>query len=112
MCANTERTSKKYEQQPGTGPAPRTLTDGELSRFLSVQQFGALSFVGRSADPHLSTALHPWNPVERVVRIFASAHRLTVRRPRNAPQAALQAQRPDISRRLHSSNRSGRTGTW
>ncbi|WP_327242375.1 hypothetical protein [Streptomyces sp. NBC_01320] len=97
MCANTERTSKKDEQQPGIGPRPRTFTDDELSRFLSVQQFGALSFVGRSSDPHLSTALYPWNPDEHVVRISATTHRLTVCRPRNAPQAALQAQRPDIS---------------
>ncbi|GAA3485739.1 hypothetical protein [Streptomyces yanii] len=62
-----------------------------------MQQFGALSFVGRSGDPHLSTALYPWNPDEHIVRISTTAHRLTVRRPRNAPQAALQAQRPDSS---------------
>jgi hypothetical protein len=97
MSANTEQTSTKDEQRPGTVPAPRTLTDDELSRLLSVRQFGARSFVGRTGDPHLSTALYPWNPDERAARISATAHRLAVRRLRNTPQAALQAQRPDIS---------------
>ncbi|MGW3658162.1 pyridoxamine 5'-phosphate oxidase family protein [Streptomyces sp. NPDC005151] len=96
MSANTEQTSKKDEQQPGTGPAPRTLTDDELSRLLSNQQFGVLSFVGRSGHPHLSTVLYRWNLDERVVRISATADRLKVRRLRNAPQAALHVQGPDI----------------
>lgn len=78
MNANTEEPAKD-EQQPGAGPAPRVLTDDELSRLLSDQQFGVLSFVRRSGHPHLSTVLYDWHPVERVLRISATADRLKVR---------------------------------
>ncbi|WP_329157844.1 TIGR03618 family F420-dependent PPOX class oxidoreductase [Streptomyces sp. NBC_01717] len=95
MNANTEEPAKD-EQQPGAGPAPRVLTDDELSRLLSDQQFGVLSFVRRSGHPHLSTVLYDWHPVERVLRISATADRLKVRRLRNAPRAALHVQGPDV----------------
>ncbi|MET8329863.1 TIGR03618 family F420-dependent PPOX class oxidoreductase [Streptomyces sp. NPDC005181] len=95
MNANTEE-AVKDEQQPGSGPAPRMLSDDELSRRLREQQFGVLAFVRRSGHPHLSTVLYDWRPEERVVRISARADRLKVRRLRNAPQAALHVRGPDV----------------
>ncbi|MET9477034.1 pyridoxamine 5'-phosphate oxidase family protein [Streptomyces sp. NPDC002922] len=95
MNAKTEETAND-EQQPGAGPAPRVLTDDELSRLLRDQQFGVLSFVRRSGHPHLSTVLYDWHPGERVVRISATADRLKVRRLRNAPRAALHVHGPDV----------------
>lgn len=94
MNTNTEETAND-QQQPGAGPAPRVLTDDELSRILRDQQFGVLSFVRRSGHPHLSTVLYDWHPEERVVRVSATADRLKVRRLRTAPPAALHVQGPD-----------------
>lgn len=86
--ANEER------QKPGTGPAPRTLTDEELSRLLQEQQFSVLATVKRSGHPHLSTVLHRWSPEERVVRISTTADRLKVRHLRRDPHAALHVSGP------------------
>ncbi|MFE7399097.1 pyridoxamine 5'-phosphate oxidase family protein [Streptomyces sp. NPDC057557] len=84
------------EQQPGTGPAPRALTDRELSRLLRGQQFGTLASVRRTGHPHLSTVLYDWNPEERVVRVSTTADRLKARRLRNDPHASLHVQGPDV----------------
>ncbi|MGO4751536.1 pyridoxamine 5'-phosphate oxidase family protein, partial [Streptomyces sp. 2MCAF27] len=65
----TTNVANEEEQKPGAGPAPRVLTDEELSRLLQEQQFSVLATVKRSGHPHLSTVLHRWSPEERVVRI-------------------------------------------
>jgi PPOX class probable F420-dependent enzyme len=84
------------EQKPGAGPAPRTLTDGELSRLLREQQFGVLASVRRDGHPHLSTVLHRWSPEERVLRISSTSDRLKVRQLRRDPHAALHVTGPDV----------------
>ncbi|MER5318196.1 PPOX class F420-dependent oxidoreductase [Streptosporangium roseum] len=84
------------ENEPGSGPAPRTLTDEELASLLSEQQFGVLATVKRSGHPHMSTVLYHWNPDERIVRISTTADRLKVRHIRNNPRLALHVNGPDI----------------
>ncbi|MDX3229517.1 PPOX class F420-dependent oxidoreductase [Streptomyces sp. ME19-01-6] len=84
------------EQKPGAGPAPRALTDDELSRLLREQQFAVLATVKRSGHPHLSTVLHNWSPEERVVRISTTADRLKVRQLRRDPHVALHVNGPDV----------------
>ncbi|WP_406452925.1 pyridoxamine 5'-phosphate oxidase family protein [Streptomyces sp. NBC_00876] len=80
---------------PGAGPAPRVLTDAELSRLLGEQQFGVLASVRRTGHPHLTTVLHTWDPEERVVRVSSTADRLKPRRLRTDPHAALHVSGPD-----------------
>jgi hypothetical protein len=69
VVANEERS------RPGTGPAPRALTEEELSRLLREQQFGVLASVRCSGHPHLSTVLYHWDPKQRVLRISTTADR-------------------------------------
>ncbi|GII97502.1 TIGR03618 family F420-dependent PPOX class oxidoreductase [Sinosporangium siamense] len=78
------------------GPAPRVLTDGELSALLADRQFGVLASVKRSGHPHLTTVLYTWNPDERVVRISTTADRLKPRHYRSDPHAALHVSGPDV----------------
>ncbi|GAA4230596.1 PPOX class probable F420-dependent enzyme [Streptosporangium album] len=84
------------ETEPGSGPAPRALTETELSDLLSGQRFGALASVRRSGHPHLSTVLYGWDPGERVIRISTTADRLKARQFRRDPHAALHVQGPDV----------------
>ncbi|MER5425506.1 PPOX class F420-dependent oxidoreductase [Streptosporangium roseum] len=84
------------ENEPGSGPAPRTLTDEELASLLSEQQFGVLATVKRSGHPHMSTVLYHWDPDERIVRISTTDDRLKVRHVRNNPRLALHVNGPDI----------------
>ncbi|MFJ7961378.1 pyridoxamine 5'-phosphate oxidase family protein [Streptomyces sp. NPDC096319] len=88
------------ETTPGTtpndGPAPRALTDQELSELLSQQQFGVLASVRRTGHPHLSTVLYDWNAEERVLRISSTADRLKVRQLRRDPHTSLHVSGPDI----------------
>ncbi|ACZ91674.1 PPOX class F420-dependent oxidoreductase [Streptosporangium roseum] len=84
------------ENEPGSGPAPRILTDEELANLLSEQQFGVLATVKRSGHPHMSTVLYHWNPDERIVRISTTADRLKARHVRNNPRLALHVNGPDI----------------
>ncbi|MFI6514730.1 TIGR03618 family F420-dependent PPOX class oxidoreductase [Spirillospora sp. NPDC050679] len=79
--------SEKYG--PGDGPAPRVLTDGELSALLGAQTFGTLATVKRSGHPHLSTVAYNWDARERVIRISTTEDRLKVRQVRNNPRVAL-----------------------
>ena len=79
-----------------TGPAPRPLSEDELSRLLQAQQFGVLAGVKRSGHPHLSTVLYHWDPAERIVRISTTADRLKVRQVRQNPHAALHVTGPDV----------------
>ncbi|MFI6600073.1 PPOX class F420-dependent oxidoreductase [Nonomuraea sp. NPDC050536] len=84
------------ENETGSGPAPRILTDAELSRLIGDQQFGVLATVKRSGHPHLSTVLYHWDPVERIIRISTTNDRLKVRHVRNNPRLALHVNGPDI----------------
>ncbi|MEV7616566.1 pyridoxamine 5'-phosphate oxidase family protein [Streptomyces sp. NPDC089799] len=78
------------------GPAPRALTDQELSQLLSQQQFGVLASVRSTGHPHLSTVLYDWNAEERVLRVSSTADRLKVRQLRRDPHASLHVSGPDI----------------
>jgi PPOX class probable F420-dependent enzyme len=89
-------TTTEQEQKPGAGPAPRPLSDDELSRLLSQQQFGVLASVKRSGHPHLSTVLYHWDPDGRVLRISTTADRLKVRQLRRDPHAALHVAGPNV----------------
>jgi PPOX class probable F420-dependent enzyme len=84
------------ENESGSGPAPRILTDEELVSLLSEQQFGVLATVKRSGHPHLSTVLYHWDPNERVVRISTTDDRLKACHIRNNPRLALHVNGPDI----------------
>jgi PPOX class probable F420-dependent enzyme len=84
------------ENESGSGPAPRILTDEELTILLSEQQFGVLATVKRSGHPHLSTVLYHWDPDERIVRISTTDDRLKARHIRNDPRLALHVNGPDI----------------
>ncbi|MEU1666622.1 PPOX class F420-dependent oxidoreductase [Streptomyces sparsogenes] len=88
--------ANEEEQKPGAGPAPRPLTEEELSRLLREQQFAVLATVKRSGHPHLSTVLHHWSPEERVIRISTTADRLKVRQLRRDPHAALHVSGPNV----------------
>jgi len=79
-----------------TGPAPRVLTERELSGLLSEQQFAVLATVKRSGHPHLSTVLYSWDPEERIARISTTADRIKVRQVRNDPHAALHVTGPTV----------------
>ncbi|GAB3446711.1 TIGR03618 family F420-dependent PPOX class oxidoreductase [Streptomonospora sediminis] len=70
-------------------PAPRVLTQPELSRLLGSQHFGVLAAVRSTGHPHLSTVAYVWDPDERLVRISSTADRLKVRQLRRNPSAAL-----------------------
>ncbi|GAB2957836.1 TIGR03618 family F420-dependent PPOX class oxidoreductase [Micromonospora polyrhachis] len=83
-------------QRPGSGPAPRRLGTGELSRLLSEQQFGVLASVKRDGHPHLSTVLYRWAPEERILRISSTADRLKVRQLKRDPHVALHVNGPDV----------------
>lgn len=84
------------ERKPGAGPAPRVLSEEELSRLLSEQRFGVLAGVRRTGHPHLSTVLYHWSPEERVLRISTTADRLKVRQLRRDPHAALHVNGPNV----------------
>ncbi|WP_079041967.1 pyridoxamine 5'-phosphate oxidase family protein [Streptomyces aureus] len=97
--ASTE-TSTGTEASAGTtrndGPAPRALTDQELSRLLGGQRFGVLASVRSTGHPHLSTVLYDWNAEERVLRVSSTADRLKVRQLRRDPHASLHVSGPDV----------------
>ncbi|MFC9734591.1 pyridoxamine 5'-phosphate oxidase family protein [Streptomyces roseolus] len=78
------------------GPAPRALTDQELSRLLSAQRFGVLASVRSTGHPHLTTVLYDWNAEERVLRVSSTADRLKVRQLRRDPHASLHVGGPDV----------------
>ncbi|MEV2272747.1 PPOX class F420-dependent oxidoreductase [Nonomuraea africana] len=84
------------ENESHSGPAPRILTDEELSKLLGEQQFGVLATVRRSGHPHLSTVLYHWDPDERVIRISTTDDRLKARQARTNPRLALHVNGPDV----------------
>lgn len=87
---NAVETSK-----PESGPAPRVLTDEELSRILREQRFGVLASVRSTGHPHLSTVLYRWDSEERVVRVSTTAERLKARMLRRDPHASLHVRGDD-----------------
>ncbi|WP_283135034.1 TIGR03618 family F420-dependent PPOX class oxidoreductase [Rhizohabitans arisaemae] len=84
------------ENESAAGPAPRILTDDELTSLLGKQQFGVLATVKRSGHPHLSTILYNWDPAERIVRISTTDDRIKTRHVRNNPRLALHVSGPDV----------------
>jgi PPOX class probable F420-dependent enzyme len=90
-----ETTTNEDQQKPGAGPAPRLLTDEELSHLLREQRFAVLASVKRNGHPHLSTVLYQWDPTERILRISTTADRLKARQLRRNPHAALHVNGPD-----------------
>jgi PPOX class probable F420-dependent enzyme len=78
------------------GPAPRVLTDEELSQLLRQRQFGVLASVRSTGHPHLSTVLYDWNAEDRVLRISSTADRLKVRQLRRDPHTSLHVSGPDV----------------
>ncbi|WP_030756728.1 pyridoxamine 5'-phosphate oxidase family protein [Streptomyces griseus] len=81
---------------PNDGPAPRALTEEELSGLLGGQGFGVLASVRATGHPHLSTVLYHWNAEERTLRISSTADRLKVRQLRRDPHASLHVGGPDV----------------
>ncbi|MCM2412667.1 TIGR03618 family F420-dependent PPOX class oxidoreductase [Streptomyces sp. RKAG290] len=96
--SNQQTTPEADEPQsgPGAGPAPRVLTDAELSRLLGEQQFGVLASVRRTGHPHLTTVLYTWDAEQRVVRVSSTADRLKPRQLRTDPHTALHVNGPDV----------------
>ncbi|MEJ3742665.1 TIGR03618 family F420-dependent PPOX class oxidoreductase [Actinomycetes bacterium KLBMP 9797] len=86
----------QQEPEPGAGPAPRPLSEEELSQLLRAQQFGVLASVKRGGHPHLSTVLYHWDPAERIVRVSTTADRLKVRQLRRHPHAAIHVAGPNV----------------
>lgn len=82
-------------QKPKSGPAPRVLTDEELSRILREQPFGVLAAVRATGHPHLSTVLYRWNGEDRTVRVSTTADRLKARMLRRNPHASLHVRGGD-----------------
>ncbi|MGW0362919.1 pyridoxamine 5'-phosphate oxidase family protein [Streptomyces sp. NPDC002990] len=78
------------------GPAPRVLTDQELSQLMGRQQFGVLASVRSTGHPHLSTVLYEWNAEERLLRVSSTADRLKVRQLRRDPHTSLHVSGPDV----------------
>lgn len=78
------------------GPAPRTLTDDELTELIGGQQFGVLATVKRSGQPHLSTVLYQWDAEERTIRVSTTADRLKARQIRADPRVSLHVSGPNV----------------
>ncbi|MGH4029473.1 pyridoxamine 5'-phosphate oxidase family protein [Actinomycetota bacterium Odt1-20B] len=72
-----------------SGPAPRVLTEDELTKILSEQQLGVLAAVRRTGHPHLSTVVYHWDPERRILRVPTTADRLKPRLFARDPHAAL-----------------------
>ncbi|MET7369369.1 TIGR03618 family F420-dependent PPOX class oxidoreductase [Streptomyces sp. NPDC005566] len=78
-----------------SGPAPRVLTDQELSQILRERQFGVLASVRSTGHPHLSTVLYRWTGEDRTVRVSTTADRLKARMLRRDPHASLHVRGAD-----------------
>ncbi|WP_338492668.1 PPOX class F420-dependent oxidoreductase [Streptomyces sp. SJL17-4] len=78
------------------GPAPRVLSDDELSELLSTQQFGTLATNKSSGHPHLTTMLYSWDPEARVVRFSTTADRVKAKQLRRDPRAAVHVPGGDV----------------
>ncbi|MER6343538.1 pyridoxamine 5'-phosphate oxidase family protein [Streptomyces sp. NPDC001595] len=78
------------------GPAPRVLSDGDLSDLLGSRQFGTLATVKRSGHPHLTTMVYSWDPESRIVRFSTTADRIKVKHLRREPRAALHVPGADV----------------
>ncbi|MEV6649055.1 TIGR03618 family F420-dependent PPOX class oxidoreductase [Streptomyces sp. NPDC051219] len=78
------------------GPAPRALSDAELSALLAARRFGTLATNKRSGHPHLTTMLYDWDAEARVVRFSTTADRVKVKQLRSDPRAALHVPGEDV----------------
>ncbi|MGA5699975.1 TIGR03618 family F420-dependent PPOX class oxidoreductase [Peterkaempfera bronchialis] len=78
------------------GPAPRPLSDEDLSNLLGEQQYGTLATVKRTGHPHLTTMLYSWDAEARIVRFSTTADRVKVKHLRRDPHAALHVQGGDV----------------
>lgn len=88
--------NQNEESAPEAGPAPRALSDEDLSRLLADRQFGTLAAVRSTGHPHLSTVLYNWHPQQRMIRISTTANRLKARQIKRDPHVALHVQGPDV----------------
>ncbi|MFI0241947.1 TIGR03618 family F420-dependent PPOX class oxidoreductase [Streptomyces sp. NPDC016845] len=79
------------------GPAPRSLTEPELSKILEDGRFGTLASVRSTGHPHLSTVLYHWSSAERLLRVSTTQDRLKPRHYRADPHAALHVGRDDFT---------------
>jgi len=95
-AATAETTTVTTGTTKNDGPAPRVLTDQELSQLLGQQRFGVLANVTSTGHPHLSTVVYDWNGEERVLRVSSTADRLKVRRLRRDPHTSLHVSGPDF----------------
>ncbi|WP_330350874.1 pyridoxamine 5'-phosphate oxidase family protein [Streptomyces sp. NBC_00582] len=77
-------------------PAPRSLSDEDLSGLLGRQQFGTLATVKRSGHPHLTTMAYTWDAEARIVRFSTTADRVKVQHLRRNPRAALHVSGGDV----------------
>ncbi|TLS39664.1 PPOX class F420-dependent oxidoreductase [Streptomyces montanus] len=78
------------------GPAPRHLSDEDLSELLGRQQFGTLATNKRSGHPHLTTMVYSWDPEARILRFSTTADRIKVKHLRRDPRAALHVPGGDV----------------
>ncbi|WP_328837985.1 pyridoxamine 5'-phosphate oxidase family protein [Streptomyces europaeiscabiei] len=92
----TETTAGTAGTTKNDGPAPRVLSDQELSQLLRQQRFGVLASLRSTGHPHLSTVLYDWNSEERVLRVSSTADRLKVRQLRRDPHTSLHVSGPDV----------------
>ncbi|MGW7353140.1 TIGR03618 family F420-dependent PPOX class oxidoreductase [Streptomyces sp. NPDC054784] len=77
-------------------PAPRTLSDAELSDLLGARRFGTLATVRRSGHPHLTTMAYDWDAGSRTLRFSTTADRAKVGHVRRDPRAALHVPGGDV----------------
>ncbi|WP_329376490.1 TIGR03618 family F420-dependent PPOX class oxidoreductase [Streptomyces sp. NBC_01351] len=78
------------------GPAPRALSDGDLSELLGTQRFGTLATNKSSGHPHLTTMLYSWDPEARIVRFSTTAERIKVKQLRRDPRASVHVPGGDV----------------
>ncbi|MFJ9886560.1 pyridoxamine 5'-phosphate oxidase family protein [Streptomyces sp. NPDC091287] len=78
------------------GPAPRALSEDELSELLGTQQFGTLATNKRSGHPHLTTMGYHWDAAARILRFSSTADRVKVKQLRRDPRAALHVPGGDV----------------
>lgn len=81
--------------QQNSGPAPRPLSDDEITKFLGEHRFGTLGTVKKDGHPHLTTMIYHWDPETRTVGFSSTDDRLKVRQLRANPKAAFHVSSAD-----------------
>ncbi|MGW4372936.1 pyridoxamine 5'-phosphate oxidase family protein [Streptomyces albidoflavus] len=77
-------------------PAPRQLSDAELSALLEEQRFGTLATNKRDGHPHLTTMSFAWDPATRVLRFSTTESRAKAKHLRRDPRASLHVPGGDV----------------